>query len=176
MASNLNIDFGPPGEKPEPKYIKSLNWMPWAAGIFCFAFVAGLIALNGANEKIRRESEAATEATIKLRKDLADGGAVTGEYVEKLLAKAETLFRDPGEIMLTARDARDRVREFGQEADTIAIVEGGVYLAEHTHYPEERGKMPKPGFSEYCTYYVDWRKQGMTHKEAIAKIDELEKF
>jgi hypothetical protein len=55
----------------------------------------------------------------------------------------------------------------------VEIIKGGIYLAEHSHYPN---RPDKPRFGENCSIYELWRKDGKTHQQAIAKMDELQEF
>jgi hypothetical protein len=97
--------------------------------------------------------------------------------LETLLEKADVLFGDSGNVLRCAKETRDLIRKRGQVADTTQIIAGVIYLAEHSHNPTaQRKENTKPRFADYCNQYLDWRCQGKSHQEAIARIDARGRF
>lgn len=99
-----------------------------------------------------------------------------------LLEEAARYFPDtPSEIGMIARGSQRYLKQETKpvEADPVEIVKGGFFLLKNSHYPD-RGMPGSPheiqSFRAYTTQYEYWRKDGLSHQQAIDRMYELRKF
>lgn len=93
-----------------------------------------------------------------------------------LLDEAARHFAEPpDEIGGIARDTARRMGKAGLPTDPVELVEGGVFLLRNSHHSPGPGE-ERPSFRGYTTLYEMWRKDGLDHGRAVAKMHELRKF
>jgi hypothetical protein len=121
------------------------------------------------------------EAMLRAQKESDDYLANGALPYSELTTQLADFFKDPpGLIVLSARRMRLKLGEQGIQLSARKIIEGAVFLRKRSLKRMREGNggdFSRQPFQAFISQYEMWRiMDGLSHEDAIKKLDELEKF